>query len=180
MTTHGFLGLPHEASSRASSSRTTRRPLLVLAFVLALVSFGTGAWLLVGNLFVSADPVREAEARAFLDRAVEAGISRDFDALCRLNGAQTNCEWTLEQVRDVVPSERPGSIKAQYIPTGPGVDVPGWMFTVTGRDGRGTSYETEIMVFREGSHLKAINIVWWSGARLVLNDVERQTAQPVN
>jgi hypothetical protein len=120
-------------------------------------------------------PFPESEARAYLDRAIALGLARDYTALCALNGSTYNCERTLDAGRrETVPAQRPTSVSAFYVPKGNGHDTGGWVLTVRGRDGTGKAYRTQVMVFEDDRALTAINIVWWSNARLLLGDIGRQ------
>lgn len=175
--THGVLGLDPDRSSGAGRDR--RRSVGIgVALLVVLLAL---AWLVVREPFAASKPVTEAEARAFLDRAVGLGRARDFEGLCALNGSVANCEFTLDQgARETVPDEKPTSVHAYFAPEGDGNDTPGWVLTVRGRDGRGQSYDTQVMVFRDDEgDLTAINIVWWSGARLIVGDDPIQSAAPV-
>ncbi|HWL37677.1 MAG TPA: hypothetical protein VNQ77_15935 [Frankiaceae bacterium] len=114
----------------------------------------------------------EAEARAFLDTAIDVGLAGDYRALCAMNGSVSNCELTLD-VNPLHPpaTTRPESITGHHVGAGDGNDTAGWVFTVEGRAGDGMRYATEVMVFRDHEdRLKGTNLVWWSGARLVVGD----------
>lgn len=151
---------------------SARRAVVALG---AAVVAATLVWLYLGSPIPS-KPVTEAEARAYLDKAVRAGLARDFRTLCRLNGAAYNCETDLASgARATAPTAGPDSVDAFYAKAEGGNETPGWVLTVRGRDGLGSAYKTEVMVFRDHeAHLKAINIVWWSGNRLVLDGGEVQ------
>jgi hypothetical protein len=117
--------------------------------------------------------VSEAEARAFLDGLVDAGLAGDFDRLCAGNGSEFNCRMSLDGGSSgTVPDEPPSSVIATFVPAGPDVDIPGWLLTVRGRNGLGVTYTTELVVFREDDtgDLAAINAVWWSGDRIASGD----------
>lgn len=108
-------------------------------------------------------PVTEAEARAYLDKIVAAAEARDFDRMCRLNGAVSNCETQLQLAgRDTVPAEPPRVTGSRYHPKKPG-GTAGRVLILEGIDGRGKPYRTEVFVFRENRYnFKAINAVYWS------------------
>lgn len=116
-------------------------------------------------------PVTEAEARAYLDRIVAAAQSRDFEAMCRLNGAVMNCEAQLRLAgMDALPTEPPRVTGTRYHRKEPG-GTAGRVLVVEGIDGRGKSYRTEVFVFRENRYdFKAINAVYWSNFRFIEDD----------
>lgn len=148
------------------------------AVVFGLTVAGIVAWGFLGAPRPgSSTPVTEAEARAYLDKAIAAGLARDFRTLCRLNGSTFNCETDLDsRDRATVPTAAPTSVDAFYAKAGGGNQTPGWVLTVRGRNGLGVPYKTEVMIFRDHeAHLKAINIVWWSGNGIVLDGGEVQT-----
>lgn len=168
-----------DADKESPAVRQVRHRVLGVGLVAMLLAV---AWLVLYEPFASHEPVTEAEARAFLSRAVDVGRARDFDALCRLNGSVENCEFDLDQgARETVPETPPTSVAAHYAPKGNGNDTPGWVLTVRGRDGRGQPYDTEVMVFRDDDgDLTAVNVVWWSGARLIVGDDPIQSAEPAS
>ena len=63
-----------------------------------------------------------------------------------------------------MPKAPPESVTARFRPKGPGQDIASWLLVVEGRNGLAQPYRTELLVFRDHEgHLKAINVVWWSG-----------------
>lgn len=162
-----------------------RRLGLVALLALPAAGLAAGGWLLLTHSEPPppsmSEPVTEAEARGFLRRAVDAGLAGDFDALCDLSGARHNCEVNLEEGgADAPPDEPPSSVTARYVAVGNGVETPGWVLTVQGREGRGLHYTTQVMVFRdEDNLLKGTNVVWWSGARLILGGDGAEVGDPV-
>ena len=171
--TPGVLGL----SAPAPPTRRRHRAPIAAAIVIGVVVAATLIWGVLGSP-VPSKPVTEAEARAYLDKAIQAGLARDFQTLCRLNGSTFNCEIDLDRggARETSPDVPPSSVNAFYAEADADTDTPGWVLTVRGRNARDEAYTTEVMVFRDHEgHLKAINIVWWSGNRLVVNDTGVQT-----
>lgn len=166
------IGLPAPVSP---APRRTRRAVTAAA-VFGVVAVTALVWAVLGAP-TPHDPATEAEARAYLDKAIRAGLARDFRALCDLNGSVFNCETDLDsRDRATVPTAAPTSIEAFYAKAKGGNETPGWVLTVQGRNGQGLPYKTEVMVFKDHEgKLTAINIVWWSGNRIVLDGGEVQT-----
>jgi hypothetical protein len=164
------------------------RFVIAIAVVLAA---GVAAW---WWFFGGADvPVTDGEARAYLSRIVATAKRRDFDALCRLNSAVANCRHQLQvgcdntpfnppvvPCTETVPREPPTVVATRYHKRDTPDGTPGRILVVTGTDGLGRAYKSELMVFRENRHhFKAINAVYWSNASILENDrsLER-TAKP--
>jgi len=170
--THGVLGLDEPATT--TRRRVTRG--LVPTVIATVAVFVATFFLAFGGPSRSTAPVTEAEARAHLDRAVRAALAHDFDGMCALNGSVFNCRTDLDAGdRDTVPTAAPTTVAARYTEKQSDDGTPGWILTVTGQNGRGKPYSTEVMVFRDHEgNLAAINIVWWSGNRLVLGDSNEQ------
>ena len=156
--------------------------LVVPLALLAAVGFGAWSWFFSG----AETPVSEAQARRYLDRMVAAAQARDFESLCRLNGAVLNCERMLDtgcdpstappavSCKETVPPEPPQVVTTR---SSPGDGYAGRILVVRGVDGVGKPYETEVLVFRENRRsLKAINSVYWSGATIV--EDEDDTSAP--
>jgi hypothetical protein len=147
-----------------------KRRALGLGVLLVLVALvGYWSWTRV------TPPVTEAEGRAYLNKIVAAARARDFEAMCRLNGAVANCRRQLTQAgADAVPPEPPRVVGTRYVPERDG-SVAGRVLVVEGVDGRGRTYRTEVFVFRENRyHFKAINAVYWSNYKLI----ESNTVSP--
>ena len=151
----------------------TKARLLVPLAVLVAVGFGAWWWFFGG----AEAAVSEAQARRYLDRMVAAAEARDFESLCRLDGAARNCERTLDtgcdpstappaiSCKETVPAERPEVVATRNSPSD---GYAGRILVVRGVDGAGKPYETEVLVFRENRRsLKAINSVYWSGATVI-------------
>ena len=109
---------------------------------------------------------------------------KDFDALCRLNGSVSTCEFELRNVcpenfgsgpgpafkqgealeqecRESVPPEPPEIVSSRHEAGRDGY-VGGRMLVVKGTDGRAKPYETEVLIFRDKRSHKAIHAVFWS------------------
>lgn len=186
MTASLGLEADFDAADPSRGGGLARRLGLVALLALPVATLAAGGWLLLARREappqpLTLEPVTEAEARGFLRRAVDAGLAGDFDALCDLSGARRNCEVNLEQGgADAPPDQPPTSVDARYVEVGGGVETPGWVLTVKGREGRGLAYTTQVMVFRdEDNALKGINVVWWSGARLILGGDGTEEGDPV-
>jgi hypothetical protein len=132
----------------------------------AALSFGVWWWTRI------TPPVTEAEARAYLDRIVAAARARDFDKMCRLNGAVHNCRVQLAQAGEyAVPPSPPRVVGTRYYKEGDG-SVAGRALVVEGVDGCGKNYRTEVFVFRENRfHFKSINAVYWSNYKIIEGNV---------
>ena len=110
-----------------------------------------------------------AEATSFLASVVEFAQARDFDRLCELGGG--NCRSMVQDAGlDAVPATPPGIAGSRVIkPTqrSDGTTTNGGLvLQVCGRDGLGRPYSTEMLVFRDGDTLLAIEPVYWSGIRI--------------
>ena len=151
----------------------TKARLLVPLALLATAGLGVWWWSFGG----AETPVSEADARRYLDRMVAAAHARDFEALCRLNGAVLNCKRTLDTAcdpstappviscKDTVPDKPPSVVATR---ASPGDGYAGRILVVRGVDGAGKQYETEVLVFRENRRtFKAINSVYWSSASII-------------
>jgi hypothetical protein len=162
----------------------------LLIAILVVVAGAVGAW---WWYFGGADvPVTDSEAKAYLNRIVVAAQRRDFDALCRLNGAVTNCQHQLDvgcddtpfkppvvSCTETVPREPPAVVATRYHEKDTPDGTPGRILVVSGTDGLGRAYKSELMVFREDRHhLKAINAVYWSNASIIEGD--RSSGKPEN
>lgn len=154
-----------------------RRRLVLGAVLASLLVIGPVWW-----WTRTTPPVTETEARRYLDRIVTAAQQRDFDALCHLNGAQSNCRRQLELAgRDAVPQEPPTIVAGRYSPKGDTEDTPGYILVVTGIDGLGRPYRTEVMVFRENRYsFKAINAVYWSNYKVIEDNTVQPDPQPTS
>lgn len=152
---------------------TKGRRLAVLATFVAVVGVG-GWWWSSGG---AEAPVSEDQARRYLGRIVKAAQSRDFDALCDLNGSVGNCRRMLDTAcdpstappviscRETVPEDPPMVVATRE---SPGKGYAGRVIVVRGVDRSGNPYQTEVLVFRENRQkLKATNSVYWSGARII-------------
>ncbi|HEX5467017.1 MAG TPA: hypothetical protein VFW92_10140 [Candidatus Limnocylindrales bacterium] len=106
-----------------------------------------------------------AEAEGFLDRLVTTAQAGQWDAFCGMGDGY--CEARLTQIgRSSVPMASPIIIDDSIIPTSPvdgGRSIGGRRLTVCGLDGSGHAYRSDVLVFRDGSSLRAINPVYWDG-----------------
>ena len=109
------------------------------------------------------------EATSFLASVVGLAQARDFDRLCGLGGG--NCRKTLQIAGlDAVPATPPGIAGSRVVqPTqrSNGMTTTGGLvLQLCGLDGLGRPYSTEMLVFRDGGRLLAIEPVYWSGMRI--------------
>jgi hypothetical protein len=111
------------------------------------------------------------DARAHLDRLIDAGIARDFDRLCELAGSGT-CDSLLDGAEDLAPAARPRIVDVsvhQPQRTGDGYTSGGVLFTLCGTDAAGSPFESEVLVSRTpDDSLFAISAVWWTGTGVTL------------
>ena len=109
----------------------------------------------------------EAEARAFFERVVAAGQARDWDRLCKLNGAPPNCYADLDspfqKLRETAPADPPRIVETRVHEKSSPDGSTGRVLVVEGTDGRGRPYRTEVMVSRYEGKLEGTNVVYWSG-----------------
>ena len=115
----------------------------------------------------------EAEARAFLDRAVELAMAGDFAGLCAIGGG--NCEHFLEDAGRDVPAQPPTSVGIRH-PDQTERSAGGVVLELCGTHDSGEPYYSEMLVFRDlvrtgglgGLH--AIEPIYWSGM-LIADDL---------
>lgn len=123
------------------------------------------------------------EAEGLLDRIVSLAQQGDFAGLCDLGDG--NCWTNVEAAgRDAVPSASPRVVATWVVPassTGPGAGtVGGRVLVLCGTDGRGRPYRSEMLVFRDGSALRAINPVFWDNIAIAAGSVNPPTATSVS
>jgi hypothetical protein len=109
------------------------------------------------------------EATSFLASVVALAQARDFDRLCGLGGG--TCRSTLQGAGlDAVPATPPGIAGSRVVQptqgTGGKTTAGGLVLQLCGLDGLGRPYSTEMLVFRDGATLLAIEPVYWSGMRI--------------
>jgi hypothetical protein len=164
-----------------------KRRLLLVLLVIAIAATGVWWWTAGG----ADKPVTEAEARRFLDRIVSAARAKDFEAVCELNGTVGNCRDQLRKGCDdtpfgpdpivcteTVPPEPPTVASTRYHQKGPG-GTAGRVLVLTGTDGIGRPYKSELMVFRENrTHFKAINAVYWSNSYILEGATSSPSSSP--
>lgn len=72
------------------------------------------------------------------------------------------------------------SLDAYVYSTGLGAGtVAGRVLVICGTDGRGRPYRSEMLVFRDGSGLRAINPIFWDNMAIATGTVNPPTATPV-
>ena len=149
--------LPAETHGRRSKMPAVTR---------SRVAFAVCAWLLVGACQGTASGggiPSTAEAGTFLNQLVAYAQQGDFDHLCAVG--DLNCADELSAVgRDSVPSATPRILGSRTIaPTNANGQqtVGGIVLTVCGVDGRSRPYRSEVLVFRTGATLAAINSIYW-------------------
>jgi hypothetical protein len=108
-------------------------------------------------------PPSEAAARAFLDTTVELASAGRFEELCAIG--PSNCERFLDEAGRDAPSEPPTIVGTRIIQpqaSGDAGIAGGMVLELCGRQG-GEVYYSEMLIFREGGELKAIEPIYWSG-----------------
>ena len=104
------------------------------------------------------------EARAHLERVIQAGLARDWNGLCAL--ASGTCEQELRGNESLAPKQAPDVAEFEVLePIG---NADGWSsggvrFTLCGTDGAGNPYESQVLVFDDGERLLAAAAVYWTG-----------------
>lgn len=121
------------------------------------------------------------EAQSFLDRLVVLTHQGDLAGLCEFAG-DLNCIDHLDLAgRDAVPSDPPRVIASTGMPTsminGQQI-IGGQVLTVCGIDGRQRPYRSQVLVFRNGSTLAAINPVYWDGISIAGGNPPISAASP--
>jgi hypothetical protein len=136
------------------------------------------AAVLLGCSIQSPIPSR-SEATAFVEHLYPLAEKGQFEALCAAGGG--NCQTVLADAgEDAVPSVRPSIVDAFELPshdTGDGTMLGGLVVVVCGVDGRDRPFRTEILVFRDGNTLRAIEPVYWSGMAVATGTVTNPTPQ---
>jgi hypothetical protein len=121
------------------------------------------------------------EARGFLDQVVELAQAGDFASLCAIGDG--NCMDHLEDAgRDAVPPDPPTIVRTGTVPTtssGGQTSLGGIVFVLCGVDGHGDHYDSEMLVFHDGSGLRAINPVYWGRTRIAGRPATEETFAPV-
>lgn len=135
----------------------------------------TGRWVrgaLLGIALAACLPgspaVSLGEAGSFLARIVDLARAGDFEGLCLLAG-DGNCRRHLEAAGlDAVPVDPPRVVATRTIRSGVADEASagGLVLVMCGRDARGDPYRSEMLVFRDGTSLRAINPVYWGNARI--------------
>lgn len=121
-----------------------------------------------------------AEAQAFLAQVVALAQRGDFEGLCAIGDG--NCERHLDQAgREAVPRQPPAVVGVRFLPTtqtGDQVSIGGVILEMCGRDATGKPYHSEMLVFRDGSSLRAINPVYWGNTGIAAGNTTRASIGP--
>jgi hypothetical protein len=107
------------------------------------------------------------DARAVLDEIIDAGIARDWEGLCA--NASGTCEGELDGAEDRAPTTAPrvAAVEVQQQQGDAGASTSGGvLFVLCGTDGLGDPYESEVLVFDDGTRLLAGAAVFWLGTRV--------------
>ena len=120
-----------------------------------------------------------SEAIAFVKQLYPLAEGGQFGALCAEGGG--NCETVLADAgEDAVPSVRPNIADMFGLPTpdtGDGTLLGGVVVVVCGVDGRDRSFRTQMLVFRDGNTLRAIEPIYWSGMGVATSTVTNPKPQ---
>lgn len=146
----------------------------VIAVRARLVRVGLGAFLVAGCGLLGPSLPSEAEARSHLARIVSVVTSGNLSALCEL--ASATCDIDLRNIELAkVPKAGPLTVSGSVIPTTKNADgsqnVGGYLLQLCGVDGTGATYHSEMLVFRDGDRLRAINAFYWLGATIARSPV---------
>ena len=110
-------------------------------------------------------PPSEAAAVAYLRDVVAVVASGQLERLCDLGGG--TCRRELEFGAAAVPQTPPGLVDTVEVPTTSNPDgswnAGGRLLMLCGRDGHGTPYYSEILVFADAGRLIGREPVFWTG-----------------
>lgn len=108
------------------------------------------------------------EARVFLSQIVVLARRGDFTGLCAIGDG--NCERSLDTAgRNAVPAAPPTVVGVRLVPTtrtGDQESTGGVVLELCGQDATGKPYHSEMLVFRDGSGLRATNPVFWGNVMI--------------
>ncbi len=120
------------------------------------------------------------EAQAFLANVVGLAQRGDFDGLCALGDG--NCSRSLETAgKNAVPQVPPSVVGARVVPTttiGDQTSIGGLVLVLCGHDASGAAYNSEMLVFRDASGLRAINPVYWDNTKIASGSSTPASPQP--
>jgi hypothetical protein len=145
-------------------SGPVRLALIRIALLVVMLALGVAAVLRPLPAAPTAPSV--AESQAVLGQLVALARSGDFERLCAL--ADGNCRRLLEQAgSDRVPPTPPKVTSTRVIAPDAGTGaLGGLVLSVCGTDAYGADYRSEVLVFRDGPGLRAINGVYWDGVTI--------------
>lgn len=127
--------------------------------VLALLALG-----MVGGCMPGPTPgptPTQEEAIAFLSQAVAFATAERWTDLCAIGGG--NCERTLDDAgRGAVPPDPP-TVRRTWVVPPTANTTGGRILELCGVDGQSRPYVTQMLVYRLGGEMKAIEPVYWSG-----------------
>jgi len=131
---------------------------------------GAGAVLVACSTSVPFDPPSQAEARAYVARAIGLALDGDLEALCAAGGG--NCDEILEQAGDI-PAAPPLIVDVFEVPNQRHPDgswtLGGQMVELCGHRDDGSVYRTQMLVFRDNAgRLIAIEPIYWSGIGIII------------
>ena len=124
----------------------------------------------------------QEEALGFLGRVVVLARQGDFEAICAIGDG--NCKRHLDDAgRDAVPPNPPVVVRTSIIPTSTTSagqqSLGGVVLVLCGIDGHGQHYESEMLVFHDGSGLRAINPIYWGRTRIAGSPGFAGSSEPV-
>ena len=114
-------------------------------------------------------PPSDDAGRAFLVELFDRVTSGELGALCELGSG--TCPHDLRAVEPAsAPSQPPevasSRVLAPIVASGDTWTQGGRLFEVCGSDGLGRRFRSEVLIFETGSGLRAVNAVFWTGARI--------------
>jgi hypothetical protein len=123
---------------------------------------------------VPSGPPTVEQASTYLDEIVALARAGDFQTLCTMTG-DGNCARKLDDAgRERVPADPPTIVGARLVPettSGDQISLGGLVLELCGTDALGEPYESEMLVFREGEHLRVINPAYWAGAGIAATGI---------
>lgn len=152
-------------------NKRRRLILIAVAFLLLVAVVALIAWAWPDS---HTDEISVEQATHLLNRAVGYAQSHDLDGLCKLGSSTGMCEpqWRAAGEWAGVPEEPPEIVDTYLVPGRKfknGMNqLGGRVLVLSGIDGLGKPYRTEMLVFGGGwpSGLKAANVIYWCGASL--------------
>jgi hypothetical protein len=118
------------------------------------------------------------ESSGMLDQLIAFAKAGDFDGLCSIG--DLNCQDALKEVGlESAPTERPIVLGTRVVDANPAIGATGGrVLELCGIDGLGRTFNSEILVFRDGGTLRVINPVFWSGISIASGETTLESPPP--